>query len=131
MRNLLLIAAAATLLTAVPALAASNTCVRQDDIRNWTALNDKNIVLESYHHQKVLLKLIGTCSSFRFTAALEIRARGETGLSCVQPGDTIVTRAGIGGRCAIVSVTPYAGDMRRHGDNMDDHGGDHANRDSY
>ncbi|HXC54985.1 MAG TPA: DUF6491 family protein [Rhizomicrobium sp.] len=114
--------AAATLLAGAPAFATDAPCVRQDDIRNWNALDDKNIVLESYHHQKVLLKLIGTCSGFKFSEALQIRARGESGLSCVQAGDSVVTRTGIGGRCAIVSVTAYTGDMKAHHDAGDSHG---------
>jgi hypothetical protein len=110
MRNLLLAACGLAILAATPASAAPDrVCIRQDDIRNWTALNDKSIVLENYHHQKALLQLIGTCSGFKFHDTLDIRSPGATGLSCVQVGDSIVTHDGIGGRCAVSSVTAYTG----------------------
>ena len=131
--NRILLAAAFCIAAATPALARPAICIRQDDIRNWTALNDKQIVLENYRHQKALLKLIGTCSGFRFTDALVIRSPGAMGLSCVEIGDTIITHQGIGGRCAIVSVTPYDGPMTTHGtdhhddaDHHDDHHSDHG-----
>jgi len=101
---------------ATPALAAPGICIRQDDISNWTSLTDKQIVLENYQHHKALLKLIGTCSGFKFTDALVIRSPGGTRLSCVSPGDTVVTRqSGFHGRCAVVSVEPYSGPMTTHG----------------
>ena len=94
----ILLAAALCIVAATPALARPSVCIRQDNIRNWTALNDKQIVLEDYNHHKALLKLIGTCSGFRFSEALAIRSPGAMGLSCVETGDTIVTHQGIGGR---------------------------------
>lgn len=133
MRKLLLIAvAAAATLSAAPAVARPAICIRHDDIRNWTALNDKQVVLENYSHQKALLKLIGTCDNLKFRESIEIRSPGASQLSCIEAGDTIVTRGlGIGGRCAIVSVTPYSGPMstKHHGDDhhddADHHDGDH------
>ena len=124
MRKMLLLAgAAAVLLTASPALAVSS-CIRQDDVRNWTAINDKNIVLENLRHQKFLMKLIGTCSDFKFHEDLQIRSRGATGLSCVQAGDTVVTRtSGFRGLCTVTSVTPYTGDPHHDGDHDNDRHG--------
>ena len=129
----IVLAAALCLAAATPALARPGVCIRQDNIRNWTALNDKQIVLEDYNHHKALLKLIGTCSGFRFSEALAIRSPGAMGLSCVEVGDTIITHQGIGGRCAIVSVEPYSGPMTTHGsdhhddaDHHDDHHSDHG-----
>lgn len=135
MRKLLLLAATLCVAATTPVLARDwnrddRICIRQDDVRNWTALSDKKIVIESYRHKRALLRLIGTCSGFRFTDALEIRSPGASRLSCVSVGDTIVTHQGIGGRCAVVSVTPYAGSMNHHdrdhdNDSDDDHAGDH------
>ncbi len=129
MRKMLLLAgAAAVMLASSPALAASS-CIRQDDIRNWTAINDKNIVLENLRHQKFLMKLIGTCSDFKFHEDLQIRSHGAIGLSCVAAGDTVVTRtSGFRGLCTVTSVTPYTGNMNQHHD-----GGDHDRHghDSY
>lgn len=135
MRKLLLIAAAVSVL-ATPALAArNNTCIRQDDIRNWTAINDKQVILENYRHQKVLLKLIGTCQNLRWREAIEIRSPGASRLSCVSRGDTIITRGfggggGVGaGRCAIVGIEPYNGPMNPRRANASDRHGDHDNDD--
>ena len=127
----ILLAAALCIAAATPALARPDVCIRQDNIRNWTALNDKQIVLEDYNHHKALLKLIGTCSGFRFTEALVIRSPGAMGLSCVEIGDTIVTHQGIGGRCAIVSVSAYSGPMTTHGGDHHDDGDHHDRHDSY
>jgi hypothetical protein len=109
---------------ATSALARPAVCIRQDDISNWTSLNDKQIVLENYQHQKALLKLIGTCSGFKFTDRLEIRSPGAMGISCISPGDDIVTRqSGFHGRCSVVSIEPYTGPAA--------HGGDHHDHDSH
>jgi hypothetical protein len=133
MRKLYLLAAAcAALTTAAPAFAAEPTsCVRNNDIKTWSSLDDQHVVLENYHHQKVLLKLIGTCSGFKFDEGLEIRSRSSFALSCVQAGDTIVTHRGIRGVCSIVEVTPYTGDAKDHHDA--DHAGDsdHHDHSSY
>src|SRR6185437_16812931 len=65
-KSILLAASAAIVLTAVPALAGPAVCIRQDDLYNWTALNDKQVVIENFRHQKALLTLIGTCSGLKF-----------------------------------------------------------------
>jgi hypothetical protein len=114
MRKLILIAATAASL-ATPALAEGTTCVRRNDIYNWTALNDKQVVIENYRHQRALLKLIGTCSGLRFDETIAIGSRGSSDLDCVGPGDSLTARnRGIGGRCAVVSVTPFNGPLGKH-----------------
>jgi hypothetical protein len=133
MKKLLLLAAGlAAVCAAAPAFAAEPTsCVRNNDIKTWSSLDDQHVVLENYHHQKVLLKLIGTCSGFKFDEGLEIRSRSSFGLSCVAAGDTIVTHRGIRGVCSIVSVTPYTGDAKSHdGDHGGDHSGDNDHHDN-
>ena len=147
MRKLFLMAAALAVLAApaagAPRTGGGTTCVRHNDIYNWTALNDKRLVVENYRHQKVLLKLIGTCSGFRFRETIAIRNRGGSDLDCIGPGDDVFVRDnGIGGRCAVVSVSPYNGPVgsrysRDHGNNSDndhddgDHGGDRHDHGSY
>jgi hypothetical protein len=125
MRKTILIAAAFGLLAATPAIARPSICIRQDDIRNWTSLNDKQLVLENYHHQKALLGLIGTCGGFKFAEALVIRSPGSfSGLDCVSKGDQVTTRqSGFRGTCAVVSIEPYAGTMNQHADSAGHHDG--------
>jgi hypothetical protein len=137
MRKLLLITAALAAM-ASPAAAATGggtTCVRHNDIYNWSALNDKQLVVENYRHQKVLLKLIGTCYGFKFRETIAFRNRGGSELDCIGAGDDVFVRdMGTGGRCAVVSVSPYtgpAGGKPQHDGNMDDHGGDHHDQGSY
>ena len=125
MRKTILAAAALAVLAATPALAVRPAvCIRQDDIRNWTSLDDKHLVLENYHHQKALLKLIGTCTGFKFAETLVIRSPGGTALSCVSPGDEVHSRqlGGFNGRCAVVSVDPYTAPPKPQGGG--DQGGD-------
>lgn len=139
MRKLLLITAALAVLAAPagasPRLGGGTTCVRHNDIYNWTALNDKLLVVENYRHQKVLLKLIGTCYGFKFREAIAFRNRGASDLDCIGPGDDVFVRdMGIGGRCAVVSVSPYNGQLGSHDShdhNSDDHGGDRHDHGSY
>src|SRR5580704_7012964 len=57
-------------LMALPASAQMNVdqsnCVRNDQIDNWKAFSDKLVMIESYTHRKVLLRLIGTCQNLTF-----------------------------------------------------------------
>lgn len=106
MRRFLSAVAGLAVLAATPALA--DTCIRQNDIRNRSSINDKTLILENYRHQKFLVKLIGTCSDFKFREKLVIKSRGGFGISCVQMGDTVITRGfGLPGRCSVTSVEPY------------------------
>jgi len=127
MRKLLLATAVLAAL-ATPAFARGTTCVRHNDIYNWTSLSDKLLVVENYRHQKVLLKLIGTCYGFKFREAIAFRNRGGSDLDCIGPGDDVFVRdMGIGGRCAVVSVSPYYGSAgsKPRDDDRDDHGDRH------
>jgi len=106
MRRFLSALAGVAILAATPA--AADTCIRHNDIWNWSSINDKTLILENYRHQKFLVKMIGTCGNFKFHERLIIRSRGGLGISCVAMGDDVITHdIGFRGRCAITSVTPY------------------------
>ena len=111
MRKFILLAATASaLLAAAPAFAGPSVCIQRDNIRNWSSVDDRHIVLQDYRHQRALLTLIGTCSGFKFHEALAIKTPGEIGISCISNGDDILTRdTGIPGRCSIVKIEPYSG----------------------
>ena len=141
MRKLLLITAALTALAA-PAIAATTgggtTCVRHNDIYNWKAIDDKHIVVENTRHQKVLLKLIGTCQDLRFRQTIAFRNVGGFGLDCISTGDDVLVRNfGSGtGRCAVVDVSPYTGaptatNSSHNANSANDHSGDHHTNSSY
>jgi hypothetical protein len=98
------------ILAATPAGAAS--CIRQNDIWNWSSINDKTLILENSRHQKWIAALAGTCSEFKFRQRIAIKSFAGFPLSCVERGDTVITRSpGFTGRCSIVSIKPYVGPM--------------------
>jgi hypothetical protein len=109
--GLFLIGAAAALV-ASPASAQMNVnqsnCVRNNQINNWKAFSDKLLMIESYNHRRVLLRLIGTCQNLAFKNSIAIKSNPGMGLSCVSVGDEVISRGfGSRGRCSIVSVEPY------------------------
>lgn len=117
MKRLICAVAGLAILAATPA--AASTCIRHDDIWNWSSPNDKTLILEDYRHHKWLAKMIGTCSDLTFHEKLIIKARGSFGISCVQMGDEVITRNnGLHGRCAITSVVPYVAPAKGDKDNM-------------
>ena len=110
MRRFLSALAGLAILAATPAAAA--TCIRQNDIWNLSSINDKTLILENSRHQKWSAKLIGTCSEFKFRERIAIKSFTGFPLSCVESGDTVITRSpGFTGRCSIVSIKPYFGPM--------------------
>ena len=110
MRRFLTALAGVAILAATPA--AATTCIRHNDIYNWSSINDKTLILENFRHQKLLAKLIGTCSELNFRERIAIKSFGGFPLSCVERGDTVITRSpGFTGRCSIVSLEPYDGPM--------------------
>jgi predicted SAM-dependent methyltransferase len=117
MRRLICAVAGLAILAATPA--AASTCIRHDDIWNWSSPNDKTLILEDYRHHKWLAKMIGTCQDLYYHQKLIIKARGSFGISCVQMGDIVITRNnGLNGRCAITSVVPYVAPAKGDKDNM-------------
>jgi Family of unknown function (DUF6491) len=111
-RTGLFIFGAVAALIASPVSAQTNVnqsnCVRNDQINNWKAFNDRLVMIESYSHRKVLLRLIGTCQNLTFKNSLAIKSFSGMGLSCVSVGDEVISRGfGSRGRCAIVGVEPY------------------------
>src|SRR4051812_11189702 len=125
MRKLILAMSAATMLAA-PALAdmpKGDTCIRHFDLYNWSSPDDKTLILENNRHKKVLAHLIGPCIGLRFEQTIAIRSPGASQLSCIERGDFVSTRSfgsGIRSTCAIGSLEPYSGEVKRH--NADWHG---------
>ncbi len=106
MRKILSALAGVAILAATPA--AASTCIRHNDIWNWSSINDKTLILENSRHQKWIAKLIGTCSNLNFHQTIAVKSFGGFQLSCVERGDTVITRdIGFRGRCSIISIEPY------------------------
>ena len=107
---------AAALAVLVPSGAsAQETCLRQDQIWNWHALNDRTLIVENEIHQKFKLRLIGTCQNLRFYQRLGFRVVGGSGISCVTAGDQVISHDFATGpqRCAITHIEPYTHAMEQ------------------
>ncbi len=117
MRKLLLTMCGLAILTGAPAFAAdSPSCVRRYDVRDWSSPAPKTLLLESYSHRKIKLTLTGDCVGFGPYDSFQITGPLETAASCIVAGNIVHTHwAGEPGRCTIVSVTPYSGDMHPQG----------------
>lgn len=111
MRPLVLAAAGLLLAGATTAQAAdSTTCVRRNDVRDWSSPRPKELILQNYERRMVLIRMHGNCSGFGTYDTFAIKSPMQLPASCVVPGDTIVTRwDGEPGLCTIDSVQPYTG----------------------
>jgi hypothetical protein len=104
-------------LTATPAL-ASGPCLMQSQIYNWTAPNDRTLIVEDNWHKKFKLSLIGVCSHLKFHEQIGFRSPGSTGLSCLSRGDDVVVGSSIGPEtCAITDIEAYTPQMQ-HADDI-------------
>ena len=117
MRKLLPAICALAILIGTPAFAAdSASCVRRNDIRDWSSTGHKTLLLESYSHRKVQLKLTGNCAGFGPYDSFQITGPLQTAASCIVEGDIVRTRwAGEPGLCTVVSVAPYGGELHPPG----------------
>lgn len=112
MRTTLLAGLALVTVISSPAL-AQRACLQVGQIYNWNALDDKTLIVEDNRHKKFKLKLIGTCYNLKFHEALAFKSVGGIGISCLTPGDDVITRNfGTGPtRCAITSIDAYTPEM--------------------
>ena len=106
--------AALVVASASPA-SADRPCLQFGYIYNWTALNDRTLIVEDNWHKKFKLKLIGACSNLKFHEQLAFRSPGSLELSCLAPGDDVITREfGTGPqRCAVTTIETYTPEMER------------------
>jgi hypothetical protein len=105
MKKPLLAILALTIVTS-PAF-AQRDCLRTADIRDWRAIdNNRTLLVEDSWRNQFRLSLIGNCSNLRFRNSVAFRSRGGSRLSCLVPGDTIITRDRMMGnsRCAITRI---------------------------
>jgi len=114
MKKALLLAAAFAALAPTTAN-ADRPCLQYGWIYNWKAISDKTLMVEDYHHRKFRLSMIGMCNNLQFHEALQFKSRGALSLSCLQPGDEVISRDfGIGpSRCAITRIEYYTPEMEQ------------------
>jgi len=116
MKKTLLLAAALAALLAAPALAADHSvCLRIGNIDTWKVLDSKTLIVQDTLHQKFKVGLLGYCPNLDFKERLGFHSPGSTRLSCLSPGDDIVSREyGTGAqRCPVVSVVAYTPEMEK------------------
>ena len=89
MRKLLPAICALAILIGTPAFAAdSASCLRRNDVRDWSSTGHKTLLLESYSHRKVQLKLTGNCAGFGPYDSFQITGPLQTAASCIVEGET-------------------------------------------
>lgn len=115
MRKTILAAASlAALATPVAALADDNrACLRVGFVYNWDVQNDKTLIVEDEWHKKFKVDLMGYCTNLPWHERLAFKSIGGTDLSCLGPGDEVITREfGTGvQRCAIRHISVYTKEM--------------------
>ena len=92
---------------------AQKACLQVGNICNWNALDDKTLIVEDDWHKKFKVKLIGVCSNLKFHEALAFKSVGGMAISCLTPGDDVISRDFALGpqRCSVTSVDAYTPEM--------------------
>jgi hypothetical protein len=113
MKKALFIAAALVALAPSLASADERPCLREENIYNWNAINDKTLIVEDSFHKKYRLGLIGVCSNLTFHEHLEFQAIGGDRMTCLSMGDQVITRDYAMGpeHCAITKIEYYTPQM--------------------
>jgi hypothetical protein len=114
MKKWIMAFAALTAAGASPAW-ADRPCLEFGYIYSWKAITDRTLIVEDNWHKKFKLKLIGVCNNLKFHERLAFRSPGATDLTCLSPGDEVITREfGTGfERCAVTSIEAYTPDMEK------------------
>jgi hypothetical protein len=125
-KRILLLAATSAMLATSAAIASppdsvppedfsARACLRYDQIWNWKALDQRTLIVEDNFHKKFKVELLGYCGNLTFKEQLAFRSPGGTQLSCVSPGDTVISREiGTGQlRCPVRRVITYTPEMER------------------
>jgi hypothetical protein len=100
-------------LSASPAL-ADRPCLQFGHIWNWKPLNRSTLVVEDDDHKKFRLKLIGVCENLDYHERLAFQSRGSFAISCLSPGDEVITRDfGDVNRCAVTRIEAYTPEMEQ------------------
>jgi len=113
MKTTLVIAAFAATLLCGQALAGAS-CLRQSQIYNWNALNDRTVIVENDFHQKFKLSLMTPCLNMQYHERLGFKSFGGTALSCISRGDDVISGSPIGPqRCPISKIEAYTPEMEK------------------
>ena len=94
---------------------AQPRCLELSQIYSFKALDDKTLIVEDNFHDKFRIGLLGYCPDLTFKEGLAFKSVGGTGLSCVTPGDDVISRdVGLGTlRCPVRTIEPYTAQMAK------------------
>lgn len=100
---------------AATSASAAPSCLQIGQIWNWTAVNDKTLIVEDNWHQKFKLSLMAPCINLTFKERVGFKAIGGfTGLSCLSKGDEVLVRdPGFPEHCPITSIVLYTPAMEK------------------
>jgi hypothetical protein len=106
-------ALAAAMAAVTSTASAERACLRFGQIYDWKAINDRTLIVEDDSHKKFRLGLIGTCSNLKFHERLAFKSPGSLEISCLSPGDEVISHEFGPQRCAITRIEAYTPEMER------------------
>jgi hypothetical protein len=113
MNTRLIFAALAATLVSAHAY-AGGACLRQGNIYNWNALNDRTVIVEDDFHKKFKLTLMTPCLNMQYHENLGFKVFGGSELACVSRGDEVISGSPIGPQhCPISNIETYTADMEK------------------
>jgi hypothetical protein len=97
--------------------AVGQQCLRSNQIDSFSSIkgDERSMIVIDRFRYKYKLGFNTTCDDIDFTGSVAIRTLSNTGLSCIQRGDTVITRSVSGwqDRCVINQVQPYTPAMEK------------------
>jgi hypothetical protein len=127
-----MISAAAILAAAGPAAAqtGARSCLRNSQIDSFSPVPGdlRSVIVIDKFRDKYKLSFNSVCQDIDYNGAVAIRTHSNFGLSCVERGDTVISRstAGWRDRCVVTKIERYTPAMERA-----DAEAAHDRRDSY
>jgi Family of unknown function (DUF6491) len=104
-----------------PAAPADKTCLQNNRIWTWNAVNDRLLIVGDMSYHRYIVRLGGGCINLSVNPLTALRFRTWTSLGCLQRGDQVYYNAPPLGRlnCFIDEVQPYSDQLLAE---LKDHG---------
>lgn len=95
--------------------AAPDQCLRIGNIWDYAPVpGNRALIVTDKTRRKYKLTFSGTCTGLEYHTGLKFHSRGFGRLSCLAPGDSVITHDVAGPpTCTISSVTPYTAQMEK------------------
>jgi len=116
------LAIAGAMMFVVPASAqpepqSGGQCLRSSQIDSFSSIkgDERSMIVIDRFRNRYKLGFNAVCDDIDFTGAVAIRTLSNTGLSCIQRGDMVITRSVSGwqDRCVITRVQLYTAAMQK------------------